>query len=252
MTLKYFVKLSYTLAKAEFKVKNEGKYLGILWYILNPLLVFMLLLFIFSKNIGTNIENYTLYLLLGIIMANIFQQITIDSTKILSSYKGIIKSIKFPRQALVAAAVLKTLFTHVFELIIFILILIIMGKLTLTIIFYPIIILFFMMLIFGISLILSSLNVFFTDLDNIWAFLSKLIWFATPIFYTISNNSKLFIINLLNPLYYFITITREIIIYNSLPEMWLFTGALLHTLIFLALGILIFKKLDKKFAEVIR
>ena len=78
MRLKKFIELSFALAKAQFKLRNEGSYLGIFWYILNPIFIFSLLLLIFSTRVGQGIPHYPLYLLLGIIMFNFFQTATIE------------------------------------------------------------------------------------------------------------------------------------------------------------------------------
>ncbi|MBD3260723.1 MAG: ABC transporter permease, partial [Candidatus Altiarchaeales archaeon] len=69
--------LSLSIAEAEFKLRNEGSYLGILWYLLEPLLMFILLLFVFSKSLGQDIPHYPLYLLVGIIVFNFFQKVTL-------------------------------------------------------------------------------------------------------------------------------------------------------------------------------
>ncbi len=250
--LKNFWRLSLTLAKAGFKLRNEGSYLGILWYLLNPLLLFVLLFLVFSDRLGSNIPNYPLYMLLGIIIFNFFQNSTTDSTRTITrDYSGVIKSINFPRESLIGSVVLKTLFSHLFEIILFIVfILIFKGSLT-GLIFYPLILVFLYIFIFGVCLILSSLTVYFVDLENIWFFVSRLIWLGTPIFYAIGGQTRLFYINLLNPLYYFITIAREIIIYSKIPELWLILGAIGYSLLFLLTGMLIFNKLKIKFAEMI-
>jgi len=252
MGIKNVLGLSLSLAKAGFKLKNEGSYLGILWYLLNPLLMFALLLLIFSNRLGGNIPNYPLYLLLGIIMFNFFQKATTESTKtITKDYRGIIKSINFPRESLIAALVLKTFFSHLFEIVLFIVFLLIFKNSLIGMIFYPIMLIFFCFFVFGSCLILSALTVYFVDLENIWLFVSRLIWLGTPIFYAIGGQTKLFYVNLLNPLYYFITIARELIIYTKIPELWMILGAIGYSLLFLIIGLLIFNKLKIKFAEMI-
>jgi ABC-type polysaccharide/polyol phosphate export permease len=247
-----FFGLSFQLAKAGFKLRNEGSYLGIFWYLLNPLLLFLLLLLVFSDRLGSNILSYPLYMLLGIIMFNFFQQATTESTKlIIRDYTGIIKSINFPKESLIGSLVLKTIFSHIFEIILFVVFILIFRNSLTGLIFYPLILFVFCIFIFGACLILSSLTVYFVDLENIWFFISRLIWLGTPIFYAIEGQTRLFYINLLNPLYYFITIAREIIIYSRAPELWIILGAIFYSLLFLLVGIILFTKLKIKFAEMI-
>ncbi|MCH7640633.1 ABC transporter permease [Patescibacteria group bacterium] len=106
--LAYTIRLSLALAKANFKLRNEGTYLGILWYLLNPLLLFALLFLIFFDRLGQNIEQYPLYLLLGIIMFNFFQQATTEATKIIDQNRHLIKSINFPKESLIASIISTT------------------------------------------------------------------------------------------------------------------------------------------------
>lgn len=250
--IKSILGLSLSLAKAGFKLRNEGSYLGVLWYLLNPLFMFGLLFLIFANRLGTEIPNYPLYLLLGVIMFNFFQQATTEATKtIIQEYRLFIKSINFPRESLLGAIVLKTLFSHLFEIILFIIFLLIFKNSLIGIISYPIILLFFCFFAFGVSLILAALTVYFIDLENIWLFASKLIWLATPIFYAVEGQTRLFYVNLFNPMYYFITIARELIIYTRIPELWTILGGIAYSLFFLLIGLLIFNKLKVKFAEMV-
>lgn len=243
--------LSFQLAKTGFKLKNEGSFLGILWYLLNPVLMFGLLLLIFSELTGKEIANYPLYLLLGIIIFNFFAHSTIESSTVINNSAGIIKAINFPRQTLISSAVLQSLFSHLFEIIIFIIFLLIFQTSLIGIIFYPIILLFLYLFTYGISLILSSVSIYLADLKNSWLFVSRLLWFATPIFYTIGEQKELLLINLFNPMYYFITVARDIIIYAKMPALWLIGGMIGYTLLSLLAGSIIFNRLKKKFTELI-
>jgi ABC-type polysaccharide/polyol phosphate export permease len=251
MGVKSFLGLSRIIAKTEFKLRNEGSYLGMFWYLLNPLLTFLLLFLVFGNRLGNNIPNYPLYLLLGIIMFNFFQQSTTEATKQIIANDHLIKSIHFPYAALIGGIILKTAFSHIFEIIIFIIFLLFYGVSLKGIIFYPIILILLSIFILGISLFLSSVAVYFIDLENIWAFTSRLLWFATPIFYSVGGQTKLFYFNLLNPLFYFITVSRDILIYQKQPPFIIFIILALFALISLLIGSIIFNKLKNRFAELL-
>lgn len=249
--LRQILGLSIALAKAGFKIRNEGSYLGILWYLLNPLLMFTILIAVFSARLGQDIPSYPLYLLLGIIMFNFFQQATTESTMAINEHKCIIKSIKFPYESLIGSIVMKSLFSHLFEALLFIIFILLFGATLTGIVFYPLILFLFCLFVTGISLTLSALTVYFTDMENIWFFASRLLWLATPIFYVVESKTRLFNLVLFNPMYYFITIARDLIIYSKIPELWLMAGALGYSLLSLVMGIFIFNRLKENFAELI-
>jgi ABC-type polysaccharide/polyol phosphate export permease len=243
--------LSFAIAKAEFKLTNEGSYLGIFWYLLNPVIMFASLFAVFSNRLGSNIPYYALYLLLGIIMFNLFRNITTQASRVIIESFGIIKSINFPLESLVGQVIIKSLFSHFVEFLFFIAFLIMFKVSIIAALYYIIIVSFFSLFIFGFSLMLSCLSVYFIDMANIWIYGAGILWTLTPIFYNIGGQTKLFYFNLLNPVYYFITIARDLIIYSKMPELWLILGALFYAIAFFAIGILLFEKLKIKFAELI-
>ncbi len=246
------LELGLQLAKAEFKLRNEGSYLGILWYLLNPILTFGILYLIFSDRLGGSIAAYPAYLLLGIIMFNIFQSTTVEATKsILKEYHHLIKSIQFPRESLVIAIVLKNVFSHIFEILLFALLLLHMDIHLIGLIGYVPLFAAFVGFIYGSSLLMAAFTVYFVDLDNIWNFAVRIIWFGTPIFYAIENQTRLYAANLANPMYYFITAARDIIVYGKMPAPSIILGSLAFSIGFLALGTITFNMLKRKFAELI-
>lgn len=248
-SIKKIFRLSFQLAISEFKLKNEGSYLGVFWYILNPLLMFGLLFFIFNSNFGGMIEKYPLYLLVGILIINIFQNTTSESIlAIIDDNKYLIKSINFPKEALIISIIIKNIFSHAFELIILVLVLFYTGTSLLHLLTWVIIITLFMIFLIGCGLILSSITVFFIDLYNIWNFFIRILWFVTPIFYA-SDIDNLQILNYFNPLFYFIDSARNLMIENILPENGVIFGLLIIPAIFFGIGIFIFKKIEPGMAE---
>jgi ABC-type polysaccharide/polyol phosphate export permease len=213
--------------------------------------MFALLMLVFSNRLGNDIPGYPIYLLVGIIIFNLFQQATIESTKNIYLHNFLIKSIKFPYEALVLSGILKNIFSHIFEIILLALFLVFFGMPLSGMVFYPLVLFFLLVFITGVSLILSSLTIYFMDLENIWAFASRLLWFVTPIFYSVGEQAKLFLFNLFNPLYYFITIARDAVIYSRMPELWLIAGAFGYSLLALVIGLAVFGLLRKKIAELI-
>ncbi|MEI6058855.1 MAG: ABC transporter permease [archaeon] len=241
--------LSFSLAVAEFKLRNEGSYLGIFWYLLNPVLMFFLIFLVFAGRLGNDIPQYSLYLLLGLIMLNFFQNSTTQAIKAITENRAMIKSISFPREALVLGTIICSIFSHLFEVALFFIVGLLLGVSLLGIFWYFLVFVFFVFFILGLSFILSSLQVYFVDLENIWIFVSRLIMFGTPIFYSIGGQTRLLYVNLFNPLYFFITLSRDLIIYRVFPQGWLVLGVAGYSLLFLVIGLWIFNRLKVKFDE---
>lgn len=245
-----FWRLSWKLAVVGFKLRNEGSYLGNAWYVLNPALLFLILFYIFFDRLGGAIPSYPAYLLIGILLYNFFLRTTTESVYAISE-SGFIKSINFPREALVCSVVIKNLFSHLFEAAVFFVFLFFLGIPLYGIALYILVLAFMSIFVYGVSLFLSAVAVYVVDMRNIWQFFTTLLWFATPIFYSIDGQSRLFILNLFNPPYYFITAARDIVVYAKLPEFWILLGVFSYSLLSLAVGSMVFSRLKSKFAEMI-
>ncbi|MBP7708087.1 ABC transporter permease [Candidatus Pacearchaeota archaeon] len=242
---------SFILAKANFKSRVEGSYLGVLWYLLNPLIMFFFLYSIFSTRLGNSIENYAAYLLIGIVLFNFFQAVTMESCRCLILNANIIKSLKFRRSCFIEAIVIKNVYSHIFEIILVFIILVIFKQNTVAFLFYPVLFILFIFFVYGVSLFLSAVTVYIVDLENIWSFATKILFFVTPIFYSIGPQNKLAWVNSLNPLYYFIELFRQVVVYGKLPALSIILFCLCSSIIFLIVGLILFKKLNRRLPELI-
>lgn len=243
--------ISLALAYVDFKLRNEGKWLGVLWYLLAPLLTFIFLFEIFQDRLGMDIPHYPLYLLLGIIIFNFFRNVTQECVSVIKKSDGIIKSINFPREALVVGVVLKTLLSHVFEIVVLLFFIAYFGIPLWVMLWYPLVLGVLVLFTFGVSLIVSAVGVYFFDLENIWMFGLNLVWFITPIFYAIGGQGKLFLLNMFNPLFFIISFARDLIIYSRVPEWYITFGAVGYTIVVLFVGLFVFNRVKHTFAELI-
>ena len=249
--IKKFWNLTSYLAKSGFRIRNEGSFLGILWYLLSPLLLFGMLFFIFSNNLGSGVEYYPLYLLLGLIMFNFFTASTGEAISVIRNNKSLLKSINLPRMSFVAGSVLKFVYSNAFEFVVFAALMLIVRDNAANALFYPLVMLFFAVFVFGISLIVASVSVYFLDFGNLWAFFCNLLWFATPIFYALGAHPILSAFSYFNPVYYYITAARDLIIYRVIPPSVILVGVVAFAVIFLVAGTLLFNKLKERFTEMI-
>ena len=242
--------LSYQLAKANFKVRNEGSYLGIVWYLLNPISYFIVLLFLGGSIYNNSIQYYPAYLLLGLIMFNFFLSVTNSASGVMSMNKNFIKSIKIDPLTFVFANVLINVFSHSFEVLLFVILLIYLKINIVFIIFYPLVFIFLCLFTTGISLVFATIGVYVSDWQNIWRVAGNLLWFVTPVFYVIKKSAEpIGQINYLNPFFHFLTVARNLIVYEKMPTMFSVIGIICFGVITFLIGLYIFNKKAASFAE---
>lgn len=230
-------------------MRNASSFLGVFWYLLGPLLTFIILLIVFSGRLGSHVEHYPLYLLSGIVMWNFFSAGTSHALSCLMSQAGLIKSLPVRREFLVLSTVFDVLVSHFFEIAIFLLIAWFYGVLTPTVLVFPFIVLLNIFFTFGVGLGLSALFFVFRDLGHVWSIVIKIWWFATPIFYALFEGGKGEKVSVFNPMYHIIHSAREVLIYGQLPEASSLLIASGFAVAALIVGFTIFSFLNPRLAE---
>ena len=151
----------------------------------------------------------------------------------------------------ILASVFQSTFSHLFEFLMVFFFLIYFKISLLGLLLYPLLLFVFIILLLGIALILSTIGVYVRDLDNIWSVFSQLLFFMTPIFYVAKSDSLIYKLNLFNPLFYFLEIFRGLTIYKNFPPFWMIGIFIFMSLSFFTVGLLIFNRYSKKFAELV-
>ncbi|MFA5155569.1 MAG: ABC transporter permease [Patescibacteria group bacterium] len=251
--IKSIILISFSLAKSNFTLRTEGSYLGNLWYLLNPLVSFALILFIRQTAfIDTGIKDYPVYLFMGIAGLNFFRQATVNSIRAITGNVDYIKSMNsIAPEVLVVSAVFQAALSHISELVIIIGFLVYWHIPLTGLLFYPLIFAVFFCLVIGISLIFATIGVYITDLDNVWTIFTQLLFLVTPIFYAVTAGSRVYIANLANPLFYFLEISRRVVIYSSCPPLWMIVAMLIFSIVLFSAGCFIFNRYKKRFAELV-
>ena len=241
--------LSYQLAKTNFKVKNEGSYLGIFWYLLEPLFLFLILIFIRGALRGSGSPEYPIYLLIGLIVFNFFRQASVSSANSINNNANFLKSMKISQESLVLSRIFQSVFSHMFEIILLMVFIIIFGGSLIGLIFYPLVFFFLFLFALGVGFILAIVGTYVNDLVNVWSVLMRMVWFATPIFYIVEKGSLIYNVNMFNPMFYFITITRDFVVYLRVPELWMVFTICCFSVFVFVLGLFVFERFKDKLAE---
>lgn len=114
-----YINLIKELTISDFKLRYQGSVLGYLWSFIKPLLLFGILYLVFSVFLRFDVENYNLYLLLGIILWGYLAEGTSNAISSLISKGGLISRVNFPRSLIVISSTLTSLLTLLLNLIVF-------------------------------------------------------------------------------------------------------------------------------------
>ncbi len=249
LRIRYILRLSWALAWARFKLRIAGRYLGIFWYILEPLAFFLILLSL-QINVGAaSIPRYPEYLMLGLIMTNFFISTISGSIGSIRENKNMVQSISIPQEVLPLSTVIQFCFSHAIEFLFFIVIIIYYGMFSWVVLWYIPIFVVFATFVLGLSFLFATLGVFIEDLNNIWSVGSRLLWLGTPIFYALTPGTLLARANDFNPLYYFMTFARTTVVYSSVSETAFIFGVIILSVLTLIIGEAVFSKTKISFGE---
>jgi ABC-2 type transport system permease protein len=258
-TLRRHANLTRELAISQFKLKYTGSVLGYLWSLFKPLMMFAILYVVFAKlfHLDRNTPNFVFQLLFAIVLFTFFQETTAAAMNSIASNGNMIRKAYFPRVILVIAATLSSLMTFFINLALIILIAGSLGKLELGwySLLAPLFIIELYLLVLGISLLLSSLFVFYRDLGHIWDIFMQLLIYASAVIYPITlipDHLRAWV--LANPVAQIIEDTRRALVSNGID--W--TGTIMQgryfvpfaiVAILLAAGFVVFNRLTPRFAE---
>ncbi|MDY8022726.1 ABC transporter permease [Paenibacillus polymyxa] len=247
-----FVKYNFLLRQLvsrDFKTKYKRSVLGVLWSFINPVLTMIVQYVVFSTLFKSDIPNFPVYLLTGIVLFNFFSEATDMGLMSIVGNSSLITKVYIPKYIFPVSRVLSSGINLLISLIPLLVVLFI----TKTHITPSILLLFFSLsctVIFciGMSFLLSSAMVFFRDIRFLWNVLIMLWMYSTPIFYPESIIPEQFLgIFKLNPLYHFIRFSRTVILEGVSPEPQAYIFCLIAAFVPLFVGIFIFKKTQNKF-----
>jgi lipopolysaccharide transport system permease protein len=243
--------LTIKLATSDFKLRYKNSILGFFWSLIEPLLMLTVLYFIFSYLMKINVEHYQLFLLVGIISWNMLARGTTMSLGSILGKPSLVNKVYFPREILVVSSCITALLMTLLEFVIFGIFMIIFAVTpTITAIYFPFILSIEFILILGLSFGLASMNVYYRDIQYIWAVIIQVGFFASPIIYPISIIPEKYVwIIKLNPMTIIIDTLRRIMIDSATPILKDIIFVTMLSFVILIIGYMIFLKLEPKFAE---
>jgi ABC-2 type transport system permease protein len=188
-----FVRLTLVLAVTDFRLRFFGSALGYLWQLMRPLMLFGVLYVVFSTFLKfTGPERYyPVALLLGIVLFSFMAEATGGSVRSLLLRENLVRKIDFPRLAVPLATVCTALFNLALNLIPVVIFLIASGgRPRWSWLEVPLLIAVLALFVVGLAMLLSALFVRYRDVEPIWDVVLQVLFYASPIFYTVDLVAK--------------------------------------------------------------
>ena len=245
----------------DLKVRYRNSVLGVLWSLLNPLLMTLVFTVVFTLMIPSDIDKYPVFFMCGFLPWSYLSASVMGATGSIVSNAHLIKKVYFPREILPVSEVLANLVNFLLALVVlFGMLAVFRVKLTPAVLMLPLIILAQTMFVMGLALLLATANVFYRDTQHILEIVMQAWFFLTPVFYPItvlpqSQQVLGMTVNIqlwsrrLNPMASLIASYRDVL-YRGQPTGWdFFLRTFLTCLVIMVIGYLVFYRFSSSFGE---
>jgi lipopolysaccharide transport system permease protein len=242
--------LIWNLTATDLKNRYQNTALGFFWSLLSPLLLALVLYFIFRHLWGRE-QDFAINLLVGIMAWRFFANGTSSSLRAIVGKATLVTRVYIPRQVLVLSNTLANVISSLLEFIVLLPILfVLLGYLPITVLMYPLVHIIYFFFIYGAGLFLSSLFVYFRDLGQIWQVVTQILFFCSPIIYPLTIiPDNLMTYYLLNPITEFIIMYRDVMVAGELPSLYTTGIAVGFAIAAYLVGSIVFGRLQRRFAE---
>ena len=246
-----FKGILFNFAVSDLKIRYKNSVLGIIWSLVEPLLMLGVLFFVFSTMFKFEIENFPIYLLLGIICYNFFKNGTTFALNSLTNRSALMTQIYFPRAIPGLSSGVTAAIMLLLELVVLgIFMVVLQYTPPITILALPLILALEFLLVLGMALPLSVLNVKFKDTEFIWMVVVHAGFFLTPIFYQFDMLPD-YVQSVLqfSPVVQVVTMAHHVVLYGILPSVNSVLYAVGSTSIIVIIGYLIFRRYQVRIVE---
>ena len=246
-----------SLVRKDLRGRYKGSVLGFLWTFINPLLQLIVYTIVFSIIMNTSYEQYYLFLFVALVPWMFFSSSVTDGAASILKEKDMVKKIYFPREVLPISTVTSGFVNMILTFIVVFVVVIISGRglNPLALLCLPVVMIVEYILCLGIALIVSSLTVYLRDLQYILGIFVMALQYLTPVMYGVdmversSAGKWLVMMFNLNPMTPILKISRQRIAYGEVPELGSLLIAVAVGVVFIVVGEILFKRLQKGFAE---
>jgi lipopolysaccharide transport system permease protein len=246
-SLRAYVDLLRALVSSQLKVRYRYTAMGLGWAIINPILLMVVYGYVFGEIFGEGRANYRLFLLAGLLPWQAFSAAVSASVRSLVVGADLLKKAPFPSELLPISSVVTSIVNLTIVLIVYVVFLAIRGYVQVEALPW---VLFALLLetlfLIGLCLIVSSLNVFFRDVEQIMGFAIWIWFFLTPIIYPLAKlpDAQAKVVVFLNPMAVVVTTMQNALLKGQAPPLEPLGAALGITASVLGAGWWLFRRLQ--------
>ena len=252
--LYHYREMIVSLVRKDLKGRYQGSILGFLWTFINPLLQLLVYTAVFSVILKNGIPHYYMHLFVTLVPWIFFASSLTTGSRLVLDQKNMIKKIYFPREVLPLAYTVSSFCNMLFS---FVIVFIVIAVMRLGVNWaalpwlIPVMLIQFV-LVLGVNLITSAVTVYVRDLEHIMGVLNMAWMYLSPVVYGISYVPESWRrIYMLNPMTPLLLSYRDILYYKTAPDGMHLLLSLGMSLLVLCIGMLLFGKLQRRFAEVL-
>ncbi len=242
----------FSLVKKDLRGRYKGSVLGFLWTFINPLMQLVVYTFVFTYIMPAGIDKYYLYLFVALIPWIFFSSSITGGSSSIVAQKDLVKKIYFPREVIPISYV-TSCFVNMMLCFLIIFPVMLVAKIPLeplALCCLPVIMIVEYFLALGFAMLASAVTVYFRDLEHILGIVTMVWMYMTPIFYSMEMIPERFhIVYHINPMSSIISCYRDVLYYARVPDLSSLIEAVVLGALFLVLGLVVFGKLKKGFAE---
>lgn len=254
--------LLYNLTLRDLKVRYKNSVLGVAWSLLNPILMMLVFTLVYTVMLGqSDRRDYAAFILCGLLPWNFFSSSIMGGVGSVVNNSYLIKKVYFPRAVLPVSIMMSNLVNFVIALPVYFVLAWLLGvRYTPYVLWLPVVMLAEMAFILGVSLLLSAVNVFYRDVQQIMEVLILAWFFLTPVIWDVSLLPASRVVlgvdvpvqrltYILNPMASIIATYRDILYYGRPIGLDFFLRTAITVVVALAFGFFVFNRLKSRFAE---
>lgn len=242
----------FNLIHRSLRGRYSGTVLGFMWTLISPLLQLVVYTMVFSVILRAGIDKYYLFLFVALIPWIFFSNSLIGGAGAIINEKNLVTKIYFPREILPIAHVTTNFVNMLYAFAVVLMACLLFGDNTnfLAWFYLPVIMAIEYIFALGCVFAASALTVYFRDLEHILGIVAMAWQFLTPIMYSPEMvPEELLPIFMMNPMTSIIMAYRDVLYYGKYPEMQTLLMPFVLSMITLICGYVIFRKLQRRFAE---